>query len=183
MTTTTKYRDRVIALRDRARHAGTPAAEAETALEMARKLCIKHDIDLAILDAKPEPQRVADPLGFGTYVKKYPCRFGCGMYVQHTIEELNECAARARARGEDPYAAASQRASQERGYSANSRYSWFDDFMRDANARARGGSSEQYTDSRGRTRTHQARATGSHAFCDHPATKSARAKCRKERGY
>jgi hypothetical protein len=167
MTTTTKYRDRVIALRDRARHAGTPAAEAETALEMARKLCVKHGIDVAILDAKPEGQRVRDIYTGGTFEKKYPCRFGCSPYTQHTIEELNACAEKARNSGFS-YSQAKPKSDP------------FDDMFRDF-FRNQGQSRSRSTSSDGRE--HKARANGTHAYCSHEATKSARAKCRRERGY
>jgi hypothetical protein len=166
MTTTTKYRDRVIALRELARKASTEA-EADTALAMARKLCVKHGIDVAILDAKAEPQRVADPYTGGTFQKKYPCRFGCSPYTQHTIEELNECAAKARANGSTGYT--QQKAQRDP----------FDDMFRDFFRNQ--GQSRSSTSSDGRE--HKARATGSHAYCSHEATKSARAKCRRERGY
>lgn len=168
-TTTDKIRVRVIALRDRARHPGTPAPEAKTALELAEKLIAKHGIDPSILTAEAEPQRVADPYGYGTFIKKYPCRFG--HTFQHTIEELRECAAEAQARGasytpppRDPF--------------ENLFRDWFKDasgFRQQAPP-----ADDQYT-ATGRRR--HARATGSHAYCDHPATKAARAKCRKERGY
>lgn len=161
-TTTDKIRVRVIALRDRARHPATPAPEAQTALELAEKLIAKHGIDPSILTADPEPQRVADPYGFGTFIKKYPCRFG--HTFQHTIEELRECAAEAQDRGAsytppraDPF--------------ENLR-----DFFRQQAPRE----DEDYTAS-GRRR--HARATGTHAYCSHPATKAARAKCRRDRGY
>lgn len=170
--TTTKYRDRVISLRDRARHPNTPAPEAETALELARKLCAAHGIDVSILDAKPEPQRTADAfMPGGSFVKRYNCSFGCAPYTQHTIEELNACADRARARGFT--------------YSQEKPKTPFEDLFGDwFTTNARGSSSDEtYTDRRGRTRTHQARAAGPHASCSHPATKAARAKCRKERGW
>lgn len=170
MTTTTKYRDRVIALRDRARHAGTPAAEAETALEMARKLCAKHGIDVSILDAAPEGQRVRDIYTGGTFAKKYNCTFGCTPYTQHTIEELNACAEKARNAG----FAYSQAKPKRDPFD-----DLFNDWFKQNTGRARSSSSS----SSSRANAGHARATGSHAYCDHDATKSARAKCRRERGY
>lgn len=175
MTTTDKIRTRIIALRDRARHPNTPPAEADTALILARKLCAKHAIDVSILDAKPEPQRTTDAFGSGTFVKKYNCTFGCPPFTQHTIEELKDCAERARARG-FTYSQAKPKRDP------------FEDIFRDFwrghdHERSQSEDGAFYTDSRGRTREHRARAGGPHAYCDHPATKAARAKCRKERGY
>lgn len=171
-TTTDKIRTRIIALRDRARHANTPPAEADTALTLARKLCVKHAIDVSILDAKPEPQRTADAHGFGTFVKKYNCTFGCPPFTQHTIEELKACAERARARGFTYSQAKPKRDPFE---------DIFRDFFRDGSQSQDDGAF--YTDSHGRTREHRARAGGPHAYCTHPATKAARAKCRRERGF
>lgn len=168
--TTTKYRDRIIALRELARGAAT-AHEADTALAMARKLCLKHDIDTAILDAQPEPQRVADPYGFGTFVKKYPCRFGCGAYVQHTIEELNVCAEKARNASTTGNAYGQQSKPQEDPFA-----DWFADFARKASQNTRNAPPRNDHEPK-------ARANGTHAYCSHEATKSARARCRKDRGY
>lgn len=167
--TTTKYRDRVIALRELARNAGTEA-EAELAMSKARAMCEKHDIDVAILDAKPEPQRKADPYGFGTFVKKYNCTFGCPAYTQHTIEELNECAERAR-----NASATGNAYGQSHAHQAPPQDDWFADFMRKTRANANTG--------RTNANAGHARASGTHAYCSHEATKSARAKCRRERGY
>lgn len=151
MTTTNEAAIRKItALRDRARHATTPPAEAETALSMALKLCRKHGVAESILNAPTEQLKKPIINGQAPQVRKYSCRFGCGMFVQHTIDELNACAEKARnANGGNAYAAPKQKDP-------------FEDLFRDAP---------------------KARTNSSHKYCDHEATKSARAKCRKDRGY
>lgn len=173
---------KITALRDRALHANTPAPEAETAMTLARKLCAKHGIDVAILDVKPETKSVRDDVinGQAQPQRKYSCRFGCSTWTMHTIDELNECAAKARAR--------SATGSAYDAPKTKARDPWDDvrDFFNQQEARSRrthADDSATYTDSRGRTKTHQARSSGSHAYCSHEATKAARAKCRRERGY
>lgn len=161
MTTTNDSAIRKItALRDRARHAMTPAAEAETALTMARKLCVKHSIDQAILDAPTQQMKKPIIDGSAPQEKKYSCRFGCGFFTQHTIDELNECAAKAR------------NANGGNAYTAPKTDPFADLFGKHESRNAGPFHAEP-----------KARTNGSHKYCDHEATKSARARCRKDRGY
>lgn len=172
MTTTTHPKlNRIIALRDQARGAGTTEAERETFMAKARELCIKYGIDQAILTEAPKQTTKSFIDGSRPQEKKFTCRFGCGLYVQHTIDELNACAEKARnANGGNAYAG-----------QAKARDPWDDinDFFRTAGTNRRSGASS-HNPNAGQAR---ARTTGSHAYCDHEATKSARAKCRKARGY
>jgi hypothetical protein len=154
---------KIFALRDRAAHANTPAEEADTAMTLARKLCAKYGVDASILDKKPE-QHVRPGVANGQQAptRKYSCRFGCGAFVQHTIDELNACAAKAReAAGGNAY--------------TKMRDPWADLF---GTSRPKA----DYTQPRDYGQS-KARATGSHAYCSHEATKAARARCRKDRGF
>lgn len=168
MTTTTASDAalrKIFALRDRAAHANTPAAEADTALALARKLCDKYGVSHSVLEAKPE-QRIRPDVVNGQQApaRKYPCRFGCGVWVQHTIDELNACAEKAR------------NANQGNAYTRPR--DRFEDMFSGF------GFTEPNTGRRSNAEGEpKARATGSHAYCSHEATKSARAKCRRDRGF
>lgn len=174
MTTTTHPKlNRIIALRDQAKHASTGAAEAEAFMAKAREMCVKYGIDQAILTEAPKQTVKRDFIdGSQPQEKRFPCRFGCGVWVTHTIDELNACAEKARnAKGGNAYAGASYGQKAQR----DSFEDLFSQWARDTKTRQQGG--------RTNANAGQARATGSHAYCDHEATKSARAKCRRERGY
>lgn len=149
---------KIFALRDRANHANTPAPEAETALTLARKLCDKYGVSHSVLDAKTEAPRPTMTNGQATKpARTYTCRFGCGMFTQHTADEMSACADRARA-------------ASSTGNAYGSYRDPFEDLFRNYNA--------------GRTQGEpKARTTGSHAYCSHEASKSARAKCRRDRGF
>lgn len=174
MTTTTHPKlNRIIALRDQARGAGTTEAERETFMAKARELCAKYGIDQAILTEAPKQTVKSFIDGSRPQEKKFACRFGCGYFAMHTIDELNACAEKARnANGGNAYAEQQQKA----------RDPWDDinDFFRNAGTNRRRTAPGSGNANAGQAR---ARTTGSHAYCDHEATKSARAKCRKARGY
>lgn len=171
MTTTTHPKlNRIIALRDQANHPSTGEAEAATFLAKARELCTKYGIDAAIL-TEPTKQTVKRDFidGSRPQEKKFACRFGCGYFVQHTIDELNACATKAReANGGNAYAG-QQKARDP-----------FEDLFRAwcEEPKARDAGPFQAD-----PHAPKARANGSHKYCSHEATKSARAKCRRERGY
>jgi hypothetical protein len=170
MTTTTDRHIRIItALRDQARSTNHEA-EAATFMEKARSLCEKHGIDTAILDAPRTETKRTVINGQATQTeKKYSCRFGCGLFVQHTIDELNACAAKARDRGN--------------GNAYNDPTRKQRDPFEDLFGSAWKNAGSTSSDSGFRAGAPKARATGTHAYCSHEATKSARAKCRRERGY
>lgn len=165
MTTTTndKALRRIIGLRDQARHASTGEAEAATFLAKALELCTKHGIDAAILDKPAQEMKKPIINGQAPQEKKYSCRFGCGLFVQHTIDELNACAAKAREAGG--------------GNAYNRPRDRFEDLFSGF------GFTEPRTGRQSSADAPKARATGSHAYCSHEATKAARARCRRERGY
>lgn len=172
MTTTTHPKlSRIIALRDQARGKGTTEAERETFMAKARDLCVKYGIDQAVLTEAAKQTTKPFINGAAPQEKKFTCRFGCGLWVMHTIDELNACAEKARnANGGNAYAKA--------------RDPWETLFGQPNQGPRYGQSSDStYTGRDGYTHEHKARATGSHAYCSHEATKSARAKCRRERGY
>ena len=192
-TTNDKMRARVIALVGKAR-ATTYTAEADTYMEKAKELVEKYELPASLLtDATPQAPSAARRPGYTPPARKYPCRFGCGTMTQHTIDEMNECAERRRnATGSDSaYADAPYRRSSG---------DFFDQFFGrgfyDASGYQGGGHHErasyQHPGSRrtgsenvysGAKSEPRARDTGSHANCNHPATKSARAHCRKKRQF
>ena len=165
MTTTTHPKLTVItALRDKAR-ATTFEAEATALLEKARALCAKYDIDPAVVDAPTEQltaRKTINGQAQPQNVRRYSCRFGCGFFVSHTIDELHACAEKAR------------NANNGNAYTAPKSDPFSDLFGQARDYGTYGGFSED----KPKARTH-----GSHANCDHEATKSARARCRRERGF
>lgn len=173
MTTTTHPKlNRITALRDQANHPSTGAAEAEAFMAKARELCTKYGIDQAILTEAPKQTTKPFINGAAPQEKRFACRFGCGYFVQHTIDELNACAEKARnANGGNAYAGQAQK-------KADSFEDLFGDWFNASSSRARSNSSSSSSHTNAKART-----TGSHAYCSHEATKSARAKCRRERGY
>lgn len=158
-TATDAHLRKIAALRDRALHASANEHEADTAMTMARKLCDKYGVSHSFLDAKPDTSRRTTAAGTSTPARTYTCRFGCGMFTQHTAEEMSACADKARA------------ASATGNAYANHRDPFEDLFGKGwANAGRSHGEPK-------------AKRNGTHAYCSHEATKSARAKCRRERGY
>lgn len=178
MTTTDKMRNRVIGLMQRARHESTPTGEATACREKAEQLVDKYGLSRSLLtdpqvrvNSQPRPE------------KRYPCRFGCGTFVQHTVEEMSACAERRR------NATGAESAYQDtvsfdelfknvyddlfrtsyRGYGHHEQASWTRPSGQHAHPNA-----EHASQPRTRRQT-------SHANCDHESTKAARAKCRKER--
>lgn len=159
MTTMTHPKlNRITALRDQANHPSTGEAEAAAFLAKAREMCTKYGIDPAVLD-EPTKQTTKPIInGQAPQEKRFTCRFGCGFFVSHTIDELNACAERARnANGGNAYAGQTKARDP------------FEDLF-----------GKGYADA---GPAPKARATGTHKYCDHEATKSARARCRKARGY
>jgi hypothetical protein len=209
--TTTNSRDRALKLAAAARSyatQGNPAAAASYRAK-AEKICETNGFPTSILDepvvvspyaarrpGQPQPER------------KYPCRFGCGTFIQHTADEMSACAERKRnATGRD--------SAYDIPANHKTRRHTFDEMFNDFFGGATGYASGAYTraddaDQPGpRTRAgHKERAsytttppragserpaggantsTGtsrqrSHAFCGHEATKAARAACRKAGG-
>jgi hypothetical protein len=164
MTTTSSTTDkalaRITALRDKAR--GTDNThEAETFMAHALKLCTKHGIDAAILDEPTKQMKKPIIDGSAPTEKRYSCRFGCGLFVTHTIDEVNACAEKAR------------NANNGNAYTAP-RDPFADFFGKPA------GNHRTYSDT---TAQPKPRTNSSHKYCDHEATKADRAKCRKARGY
>jgi len=180
-TTNDKMRARVIALMERAR--GTSNEHEATACrEKAEQLVTKYALPASLLTEKFAPQPSAARVQSTQPERRYPCRFGCGVFVQHTADEMSACAERKRNEtGRDSAYDVPPRTTRPRAGAFN--FSDFNDFFRAAGADPR----TSYTHpgaEKGRTYTNtppRARATGSHANCDHPATKSARAHCRKMR--
>jgi len=194
-TTTDKMRARVIGLVAKAR-ATDYDAERTTLMEKADELVKKYSLPATLL-TDPTPQAPsAARAGRPSYTqpeRRYPCRFGCGVFVQHTADEMSACAERKRNEtGRDSAYDIPADHDPRRG-----RFS-FDDFFREYTGYQGGGHHERtsYTSREDRQREKaerfreyyggekaapKARATGSHANCDHPATKSARAHCRKMR--
>jgi hypothetical protein len=177
MTTTTApdaALRKIFALRDRAAHANTPAAEADTALALARKLCDKHGLSHSLLEAKTAAPRPTTTNGQPSKPERtYSCRFGCSMFTQHTAAEMSACADKARARSANGNAYESKQRDPFENlfrhfYEERDRTSRDND-----NARSYGYEND----------APKAKRNGSHAYCSHEATKSARAKCRRERGH
>lgn len=170
MTTTTHLKlNRIIALRDQANHPSTGEAEAATFIAKARELCVKYGIDQAVLTEAAKNTVKRDYIdGSQPQEKKFACRFGCSAWTMHTIDELNACAEKARnANGGNAY--------------AKPKTDPFEDMFRGFfNAQGSRGNAD-YTPPR--DSEPKARAHGTHAYCSHEATKSARARCRRERGF
>lgn len=197
-TTTDKMRARVIGLVAKAR-ATDYAPERATYMEKAEELITRYSLPRSLL-TDPTPQAPsAARAGRPSYTqpeRKYPCRFGCGTFTQHTIDEMNACAERRRnATGSDTaYDIPTNHDPNRRGTS------FFDEFFGGSSAYAgRGWTGQGHSEHASWTRPGGAR-TGSesftdepkpkrrqtsHANCDHEATKAARAHCRKMRaaGY
>lgn len=166
MTTTTHPKLSIIlALRDKANATDFPA-EAESYMAKARAMCEKFGIDASILDKKAETKSVRDTVinGQAQNTRKYPCRFGCGTWMMHSIDELNACAEKAR--------------NANNGNAYGAKRDPFEDLF--------GGFRNWDSGNAGGHHSYdapKARAHGSHANCSHEATKSARARCRKNRGF
>ena len=196
--TTTKDTNRVIGLVAKARATEFDGERAEC-MRLATKLVEKYELPASLL-TDPTPQATsAARSGYTPPERRYPCRFGCGVFVQHTVDEMSECAERRR-----------NETGSESAYDTAGR-SFFDDlfasYRREYTAGYQGGAHQErasYTsrEQRQREKTETFRrayggAAGSerpadepkphrrqrsHAHCDHEPTKAARARCRKMGG-
>lgn len=197
-TTTDKMTNRVVALMERARHSSTLETEAVACREKAADLVKKYQLPSSLL-TDPTAIRSSAARGPATpHVEKtYLCRFGCGVFISHTADEMGKCAERRR--NETGRDSAYERAGDRMSYS-------FGDFFNAGSGYRGGGHHERasyrrrtytYTPPRDEPRTGSESATGgaymrdepkpkrrqtSHANCLHEPTKAARARCRKMGG-
>ena len=202
-TTTDKMRNRVISLMERARHKDTPLLEANACREKAQQLVTKYELAPSLL-TDLAPIRPSAARGPATpYVEKtYPCRFGCGVFIQHTADEMGACAERRRAEtGRDSaYEQAGDTMSFTFGGNFNAGTGWTGAGHREhvsytSHKQRQREKTEQFrrmygmADDEPHTGSESAadepkprRRQTSHAHCDHEPTKAARARCRKEGG-
>jgi hypothetical protein len=186
-TTADKMRARVIGLVAKAR--GTEFdAEREACMGKARELVERYSLSASLL-IDPTPQAPsAARAGRPSYTqpeRTYPCRFGCGVFVQHTADEMSACAERKRnqtgrdsaydtaghTRSSDPFTDFFYTYTGTRRTGHREHASW----TRPGGQSASGAYMKDEPKPRTRRQT-------SHANCHHEPTKSARAHCRKMGG-